>query len=71
MPKNSRFIKMEEQKLENLRRAVAQKNLSSIKKKRKDPSDESKKIINITHKKNDSRHGYNISILDDRNTNYI
>jgi hypothetical protein len=50
MPKNSRFIKMEEEKLENLRRVVAQKNLSSIKKKRKDTSDESKKIINICNR---------------------
>jgi hypothetical protein len=33
---------MEESKLENLRRVVAQKNLSTIKKKKKDASDESK-----------------------------
>ena len=71
MPKNSRFIKMEESKLENLRRVVAQKNLSTIKKKKKDASDESKQIINITHKNLDSKHGYNISILDERNTNYL
>ena len=57
--------------MENLRRVVAQKNLSSIKKKRNDLSDESKKIINITHKNVDSKHGYNISILDERNTNYL
>ena len=42
MPKNSKFIKMEESKLENLRRVVAQKNLNTIKKKKKDASDESK-----------------------------
>ena len=57
--------------MENLRRVVAQKNLSTIKKKRNDLSDESKKIINITHKNVDSKHGYNISILDERNTNYL
>ena len=62
---------MEEQKLENLRRIVAQKNLSSIKKKRRDASDESKKIINITNKNSDNKPGYNISILDEKNPNFL
>jgi hypothetical protein len=57
--------------LENLRRLVAQKNLSSIKKKRRDASDESKKIINISHKNLDNKQGYNISILDEKNNNYL